>query len=921
MRKPSLKARRFLGQCSLLLLSLCALARTGSCQTEIVGQRIELASTAQTSQKSLNYSPILVATDSGGVAAVFASRRMPHNVDNLYFQFLDAQGKHKSAMDALPICPQPSAQKNAASVSDGEGGFYVIWQERRGSGTRDKVFMQRVSHSGDLLWNLSGQAVSDDFYRQREPTLIAVPGGGVIAIWIEDRLRHGGTDLYAQYFSPSGDRNWTESGIPLSQSAGVKQNVAAVWEPPGYLFTVWEEKRGKKSWKLFGQKMNERGERQWNERGLPLTPEAKGNCQQARIAPDGLGGISCVYEQNGKGSQQTDLQLFRLSRYGDVLHQQAVCESVDEQTQVRLINIDSLLFIYWSDYRSGRTDIYGQCYDSFLGTLRWSIDGRPVVAREGDQKLLAAIPFGKKYEHALVWDRGGQKLDVPDLHITRLDSSSTWQSLPRALETPTLYGHRFQLAIAPTTDGGFWFCWPEVRSSEESRLRINRIDTDLALFWKNEAHQVLNPKAPERFTIENPTLTAGGNGEWFAAWADDRLDENADDIWMQRVNSRNQVLWPEGGRLVCGAAGLQSVPTLFKREPHLYVGWMDRRDNDDDLYLQRMNAGGSLRWAAGGLPLCTAKGTQNNLRLNLGPQGGVSAFWTDARNFKDMGFDLFQQVFDSSGTAFHAANGAALAATPDYQNNLTVSTDASQQELLCFWMDDRDGHYQIYGQIASLQGRPAGPPGGIRLGRANKHQRLPQSITADSAGTFVIWSEEGVNTGRIEVKLQGLRGDLSLCWNAEGLLLPTQNKRQTFPKLAASADRLYPAWLENNSSETKMASLHVSCVSGSGSFDWPTPVIKVADSLSISAGYEIARTGTLLHFFFVKLSSQHGRRLQWIQIDSRNGKTVQNQIIEPAEGWNLERFSAAVNEKNELGLIGLEKQAGQNDRLWFMRLR
>jgi hypothetical protein len=881
---------------------------------------INLMEGVTTSHSSFNSTPHLVVGDSGNVILIFSSRRATKPYENIYYQIYDHNGKPIYFQDALPVCPQPVSQKNISVVQDGAGGVYVCWQERRGGGSRDRVYVQRINAYGERLWKVEGLEVTDAFYRQRDAKLLLASNGILIVVWTEDRLRQGGSDLWAQAISPTGQRLWSAGGLAISQSSGVKQHPALLWDDSGYWYAVWQERRGKKNWKLFGQKFNLRGERQWNDRGLALTPESKGNCENPSVETDGMNGLICVYENQHKSSNQSDLYIFRLGRFGEIVHHKALCESVDDQKAPHLLTRDSLTFVYWTDFRSGNSDIYGQCIHTFSGEFRWSVEGRPAVSRDGDQHLVALIPFGSGSEHGLLWNRGGRAYGIPDLYLTRFDFSKTWSSSPRAIPTPTNYGDRFSLSWFKPDSSRLWYAWTDVRSTEASAIRLNSLDSKEYLIADATGFVAHNLNAPSHIQVDFPVLKADERGNWLVAWADDRLDAGQPDIWIQKLDPSGKQHFLEGGLLICGIKGLQNVPQLFLQGQHTYVGWMDRRHQDDDLYLQRLDARGASRWAVGGLPLCTAKGTQNNLCLTCGPQGGASAMWTDARFFQEQGFDLYQQVFDSTGQAFLPPNGGPLAAEVNYQNNLSVSCDPRHQEIHTFWMDDRSGNYQIYAQVSSLQGLPMGPPGGIRLGKTKNHQRFPYSVSIDSVGSFVIWSEEVNGKGQQVVKMQGLRNDLSLCWPGEGVTLPARAQRQLEPQLIADSEHIFVAWLESDLPISKTSSLYLSARALDSNPIWQENQIQLSQGLLSSRGYQIIQTDSLLHAFFMEETKEKLPHLVWISLKKSNGKLVSQQQIDVTLGSKLEAFRVESSKNGHIALVILERQPEAHDRLWFIRL-
>src|SRR5689334_13264350 len=72
---------------------------------------------------------------------------------------------------AVPVSTDGGNQWNVRLISDGGNGAILAWQDRR-NGLNDKIYIQKMSSSGDPLWTVGGiqLAVTDGF--QYYPQLI-----------------------------------------------------------------------------------------------------------------------------------------------------------------------------------------------------------------------------------------------------------------------------------------------------------------------------------------------------------------------------------------------------------------------------------------------------------------------------------------------------------------------------------------------------------------------------------------------------------------------------------------------------------------------------------------------------------------------------------------------------------------------------
>lgn len=61
----------------------------------------------------------------------------------------------------LPICNDASSQKNLGIVSDGVGGYIVLWTDNRLAAERYAIYGQRLDAHGDFLWEPNGRLLRE----------------------------------------------------------------------------------------------------------------------------------------------------------------------------------------------------------------------------------------------------------------------------------------------------------------------------------------------------------------------------------------------------------------------------------------------------------------------------------------------------------------------------------------------------------------------------------------------------------------------------------------------------------------------------------------------------------------------------------------------------------------------------------------
>jgi hypothetical protein len=140
------------------------------------------------------------------------------------------------------ICDASNSQDYPAIIADGEGGAYIVWQDRRVPVQDYDIYAQHVSAEGSEFWPHNGVLVVSDTLDQRNPQ-IALATGGVYVVW-EDFRSGFDLDVYAQYVAENGTLLWPNQGLPLTLAPGDQSGVQLSRDVAGNLFAVWTSHEG-----------------------------------------------------------------------------------------------------------------------------------------------------------------------------------------------------------------------------------------------------------------------------------------------------------------------------------------------------------------------------------------------------------------------------------------------------------------------------------------------------------------------------------------------------------------------------------------------------------------------------------------------------------------------------------------------------
>ncbi len=193
--------------------------------------------------------PTIVTDGNGGAFCVWADYRNDPNffmTAQLYAQHLNAEGNTLWEKDGIPICELTANQQQHNCVSDGKGGFIVVWWDDRDIFA--DIYAQRVNVDGEVLWDEQGVPICTEGGVQQNPMLVTDGTGGAIAYWLDFREDIGNTTqdaIYAQRINADGDVFWHENGVVVCAAEKEQISPRAISVNTGSAIIVWSDARGK----------------------------------------------------------------------------------------------------------------------------------------------------------------------------------------------------------------------------------------------------------------------------------------------------------------------------------------------------------------------------------------------------------------------------------------------------------------------------------------------------------------------------------------------------------------------------------------------------------------------------------------------------------------------------------------------------
>lgn len=213
------------------------------------------------------YDPAIISDDEGGVIVVWWDISTPDW--NIFAQRIDSKGK--TVWDSpIPVCTAKGNQGGSTIVSDGNGGAFCVWSDYRNDPnlfTTAQLYGQHLTAEGTTLWKKDGIPICDLEFNQQQPNCISDGAGGFIVIWRDERDIFA--DLYMQRVGPNGKFLWEPEGVPVCTEGGVQQIPMLVSDGAGGAIASWLDYRND-----FGNVTEDAIYAQWiNSDGKPILKE------------------------------------------------------------------------------------------------------------------------------------------------------------------------------------------------------------------------------------------------------------------------------------------------------------------------------------------------------------------------------------------------------------------------------------------------------------------------------------------------------------------------------------------------------------------------------------------------------------------------------------------------------------------------
>jgi len=405
----------------------------------------------------------------------------------------------------------------------------------------------------------------------------------------------------------------------------------------------------------------------------------------------------------------------------------------------------------------------------------WVEDGIAVCTMNGVQDLPVLVTDGSG--GAIVAWRDERVINT-DIYAQRIDADGNILWPGTAMPICTAPNAQSDPVIVPDDAGGAIVAWQDSRSGSVLEIYIQRINSDGYIQWQAQGV----PVCTEQNGCMIGQMISDGAGGAFIAWHDRRNFTNY--VFVQKIGADGAARWTVNGVSVCALYCKQEYPALAADGTGgAIIAWQDSRNGASDIYAQRIDAAGTVRWGSNGIAVCTSGQVQRYARIIPDGSGGAIIVWEDKRNTID--YDLFAQRIDADGALQWAASGVAIAATMYDQMSCRLAPVGTGLAMVV-WIDYRGGAgtSDIYAQKIDTGGACQWTSNGIAVCGAAGNQRNVRLVPNGSGGAIATWEDERSGAGTYDLYAQRIDAGGAAGWTAEGLAVCRAAADQITPQLA-----------------------------------------------------------------------------------------------------------------------------------------
>ena len=389
-------------------------------------------------------------------------------------------------------------------------------------------------------------------------------------------------------------------------------------------------------------------------------------------------------------------------------------------------------FVIMIDDAAGDHDVYVQRIDG-RGNELWQSGGVAVCTASGDQQGAPSVSDG---QGGLIIAWSDERGVDSDVYMQRVDASGNTLWTSDGIPVCTVAGEQYVEAIVSDDAGGAFVFWRDRRSGWYD-IYYQRVDASGAALLDAGGKSFM---AARLFDQLNALAVADGAGGAFLVWRHFG-GVTGYNLHAQRIDSAGDVMWLSDA-FVCEAFGEQLFQKIISDgEGGIFVAWQDGRSGTtQDIYAQRVDAGGNVLWIGDGVPLCTEASLQQWVHVVPDEEGGMFVVWNDYRH---VNAQVYAQRVDSDGASLWSPDGLLIPGPIPTQQFITISSvvpDGEGGAVVAFFVQE-NAEYNGRVQRFDRTGKAVWAPDGVLIRSISGGLLWPGIVSVGGGAYIAVWTD------------------------------------------------------------------------------------------------------------------------------------------------------------------------------------
>ena len=364
------------------------------------------------------------------------------------------------------------------------------------------------------------------------------------------------------------------------------------------------------------------------------------------------------------------------------------------------------------------------------------------------------------------------------------------------------------------------------------------IPVDCLAQWSTDPH-INNPVCTLESNQEKTAIASDGRGGAYIVWVDGRV--SGPDIYAQRIDATGALKWDVNGIPVCDANDYQESPAIIPDGiGGVIITWADFRNGIDyDIYAQHVDGNGLMLWGKNGKIIHVGKGDQTHPIISTDGSGGAIIAWLDQSLLVTRDFTIETQRIDASGQILWGNSGASvfLTDTVGTKSNPVIIADGSGGAIVS-WTDFRSYYNgntatDIYAQRVDRNGAIKWGHDGAIVCKAAQFEDFSAMTTDGRGGAIITW-QDNRNDADQNIYAQRINAAGATQWITNGIVICEAVKDQTYPVIVSDqSGGTIIAW--NDLRNFGGSEIYAQRINGNGITQWTGNGFYVSEGDSKSA--------------------------------------------------------------------------------------